>query len=434
MEWQDILMLDLGLLIALMVIGVPIAFAFLAVNLVCVVILVGPKGVLLVNNSMMDLVSSFSLAALPLFVLMGSILSESNAIAILFDAIDKWIGRVRARLHVIAVIVATIFAAIGGSNIASVAMLGGSIYPEMNRRGYDRKLGAAAICGGASLAPIIPPSNLAIILAMLANVSIAQLLISGIVPGILISALILGYVLLRVRLNPKLAPVYEVAAHTWGDKFRGLAKALPFSLLIFLVIGTVMIGIATPTEAAAMAVLGALVIAFAFGRLSWRLVGRSINDTMKVSAMVLLVMAAASAFSQLLGLSGAARGIVEVINEFDLPPAGMLFLMHLIPFLLCLFMDQIAVMMILTPIYLPIVAALNFDPVWFWCTMLVNVTIGAITPPFGYVLFTMKGVTSDLSLQDLYKAILPFVGILLLGLVLVIVFPGLATWLPGLMS
>jgi tripartite ATP-independent transporter DctM subunit len=383
---------------------------------------------------MIDLVSSFSLAALPLFILMGNILAESNAIVIIFDAIDKWIGRVRARLHIIAVIVATVFAAIGGSNMAAVAMLGGSIYPEMNRRGYDRKLGAASICAGASLAPIIPPSNLAIIVAMLANVSIAQLLVAGIVPGLLISAFILIYVLIRVRLNPSLAPEYEVSEVTWSQKFMGLLKALPFSILIFLVIGTVMLGIATPTEAAATAVLGALVIAMIFRKMTFSLLNKSIRETMKVSAMVLLVMASASAFSQLLGLSGAARGIVEIVNTINLPSWGMFILMHLIPLVLCLFMDQISVMMILTPIYLPIVEALGFDPIWFWCTILINITIGAITPPFGYVLFTMKGATSEISLQELYKAIIPFVILFLSSLVLFSAVPALITWLPNLMK
>ena len=195
-----------------------------------------------------------------------------------------------------------------------------------------------------------------------------------------------------------------------------------------------MLGIATPTEAAGLAVLGALAIAFMFKKLTLPLINKSILETMKVSAMVLLVMAAASAFSQLLGLSGAARGIVEVVNEIDLPPWGMFMLMHLIPLILCLFMDQISVMMILTPIYLPIVEALGFDPIWFWCTILINITIGAITPPFGYVLFTMTGASSEISLKELYKAIIPFVIVYLLSLVLFSVFPSLVTWLPNIMK
>jgi tripartite ATP-independent transporter DctM subunit len=431
MEWYYILGINLAIICLLFCMGMPIAMAFCSVNIVCLLLLIGPHGVLLFINSIFESVSSFSLAALPLFILMGNIMYESDAIGIMFDVVDKWIGKVRARLHVISVIVATIFSAIGGAAMGTVAMMGSSILPEMVRRGYDKKLAAGAICAGASLDPIIPPSNLAIVVAMLANVSVAKLLISGFMPGFLIAGLILIYVLIRVKLNPNLAPAYDFTEVPLSVKLRSLVRLAPFSIVIFLVIGLIMLGIATPTEAAATGVVGSLFIAIIFRRFSFRMVKNSIFATMRVSGMVLVIMASAAAFSQVMALSGAAKGIVEMINNLHVPRIGMYAIMELIPLVLCCFMDQISLMMILVPIYLPIVNAYHFDPVWFWCTILINITLGGITPPFGYVLFTLKGTTKELTLEEIYRAVLPFLFLYILAIAIVTLFPAIITWLPS---
>lgn len=431
MEWYTFLTIDLTLIVFLFCIGMPIALAFFSVNIMSLLLLIGKKGLFMFINSMMDSVTSFSLAALPLFILMGNILYESNAVGIMFDAADKWIGRIRARLHIIAVIVATVFSAIGGAAMGTVAMMGSSILPEMNRRGYDKKLSAGAICAGASLDPIIPPSNLAVILGMLANVSIAKLLISGIIPGIMLSGLIILYVLIRVYINPELAPPYEFKKVSMSEKMWSLLRIIPFSIIIFLVLGLIMLGVATPTEAAATGVIGSLIVAAGFRKLTMEAIKSSILSTIKVCGMVLMIMASAATFSQIMALSGAARGLVELVNNLAVPPMVMFAIMNLIPLFLCCFMDQVSLMMILVPIYIPIINAFHFDPIWFWCVMLINITIGGISPPFGYVLFTLKGVSKELTLQEIYRAVIPFNLIFILAMILVTIFPSLITWLPG---
>jgi len=413
MEWYTLFLINIGILVLLFCVGMPIAISFFCINIVFLILLLGPGGLLLFINSMLESVTSFSLAALPMFILMGNILDESNAVGIMFDAVDKWIGRVRARLHVIALIVATVFSAIGGSNIGTTAMLGASILPEMNRRGYDKKLSAGTIMAGASLDPIIPPSNMAIILAMLAKVSTAKLLISGVLPGLVISGILIIYVLIRVKLNPSLAPPYDVGKTPLRAKVMALVNMLPFTVVMFLVIGLILVGVATPTEGAAAGVLGSLFIAALFKRLNWQTLKNSMSATMKVSGMVLIIMGSAAAFSQVMALSGATRGIVSFLAHVSVPRYGMLAIMEIIPLILLCFMDQISLLMILVPIYIPIVNALHFDPIWFWCTILINITIGALTPPFGYVLFTLKGTTKEMSLEEIYMKLIDPTGAML---------------------
>jgi tripartite ATP-independent transporter DctM subunit len=431
MEWYHFLGINLTILVFLFCIGMPIAIAFFALNIVSLLIIVGPKGLPLISNSIIESVGSFSLAALPLFIMMGNVLYESDAVGIMFDAVDKWIGNVRARLHLVAMIVATIFSAIGGAAMGTVAMMGASILPEMNRRGYNKELSAGAICAGASLSPIIPPSTLAIVVAMLANVSIAKLLIAGVIPGLILAGLITAYILIRVHFNTKLAPSYDMKSIPLSEKLWALLRFFPFSLIIFLVVGLILLGVATPTESAATGVLGALIVSALFRRLTVKTIVNSALSTMRISGMVLIIMASAQAFSQVMALSGAAQGVVNLVNNISVPPMVLFAIMNLITLFLCCFMDQISLMMIFVPIYVPIITTLHFDPIWFWLVILINITLGGITPPFGYVLFTLKGTTKDLSLQEIYRSILPFVLLYIFAMLLVAIFPPLATWLPS---
>jgi tripartite ATP-independent transporter DctM subunit len=278
---------------------------------------------------------------------------------------------------------------------------------------------------------VIPPSVLCIVVGTLANVSIASLLISGVVPGLVLSGLFVAYILIRVKLNPTMAPDYEVSGVPLKEKIKALVLALPFGLIIFLILGLIMLGIATPTESAATGVVGALFLAALYKRLTFRAIRKSVFVTMRISGMILLIMAASSAFSQILAISGAARGVLNVVTHLDISPALMLIVMNAIPFVLCCFMDQISLMMILIPIYMPIVELMHFDQIWFWLLMLINITIGGITPPFGYVLFTLKGASDNVTISEIFVGIIPFVALFVLGMVLVAIYPPLATWLPS---
>jgi len=430
-EWYSFLGFSLTILVVLFCMGMPIAIAFFAVNIISLLVLMGPASLLLLTTSMLASTSSFSLAAIPLFILLGDILHQSKAVEIMFDAVDKWVGGVRARLHIVTVIVATIFGALSGAAIGTVATMGTTIFPEMNRRGYDKMLSAGAICAGASLAPIIPPSILAIVVATLANVSVAKLLISGIIPGVILAGIFVIYILIRVRLTPALAPTYDVSKIDFLQKVWALLRFLPFSAIIFLVLGLIMLGIATPTESAATGVIGALLVAALYRRLTFTAIKNSVFSTMKISGMILIIMASAQAFSQVIALSGAAKGLIELINYISVPQMVMFAIMNIIVLFLCCFMDQVSLMMILIPIYIPIIQLFGFDPIWFWLIILINITVGGISPPFGYVLFSFKGTTTELTLQETYRAIIPFVLLFVIGMLLVTLFPPLATWLPS---
>jgi tripartite ATP-independent transporter DctM subunit len=429
-----VLMSAAGLLLLLFMAGVPVFLAFLALNTAGVALFMGPQAFGMVANSLFTTATTGTLTAIALFVLMGEILFRSGAAEVLFDAVDRLVGRIRGRQYVLAGVLATVFGALSGSNMAVAALMARTIYPGMVRRGYDRKLSIGMILGGASLAPVIPPSVLVIIIATLANVSVAGLLVAGVLPGLLLGAAFIAYALVRVRLNPGLAPPPEGPDHALAVPVgRALLHCLPFAGLILLVVGLILLGIATPSESAAAGVLGALAIAALFRRAGWEMLTASLRSAVLLTAMILIIMASSTLFSQLLAISGASAEITRVVSDLGWPPVAMLIAMMALVFLFCLFIDQVAVMLVIIPIYAPLVALLGFDPLWFWLLMLLNVTVGGITPPFGYAMFAFRGAAPDVPMNALFAAAWPFVGLFILVMIVVGVVPELATWLPGLL-
>ncbi|WP_416898663.1 MAG: TRAP transporter large permease [Minwuia sp.] len=436
MEWWVTLLIAGGLLLGLFFSGIPIFLAFLLINVGGVVVFLGPNAFGMVVNSVFDTTTTATLTAIPLFVLMGEILFRSGSTNVLFDAIDSLIGRVRGRQYVLAMSLATVFGALSGSNMAVAAMMGRTVYPVMRDRGYDSRLSIGVILAGASLAPIIPPSVLAIIIATLANASVAGLLVAGILPGLLISVLCLGYALIRCTMNPALAP--SVAADTGNgipseSALRQVLKCTPFLTIIASVMGFILTGVATPSESAATGVVGALVTAAIFRRLSLRMIWESLGQAAIIASMILVIMATSTMFSQLLAFSGATRQLASIVLESDMAPGLILLMMMVVVFVFCMFIDQVALMLVIIPIYLPVVEALQFDPMWFWLLMLLNVVIGGITPPFGYAMFAFKGVVPDVDLRVIFGASLPIVAIFLIAMIIIYLIPSIATFLPGLL-
>jgi tripartite ATP-independent transporter DctM subunit len=433
MEWWLVLIIGIGALLMLFMSGVPIAFCFLGLDIIGLYFLFGERGMKLLANSMIDSVASFNMAPLPLFIFLGEIFSKSQAVDMAFDAIDKWIGGLRARLHIVALVFAGIYSAISGSGMAMAAVMGSGIYPEMVRRGYDKKLSLGVIMGGAVLDPLIPPSAAAVLVASLANISIAQLLISGLGPGLMYLGMFVVYILIRVWIQPALAPVYP-SSSTTREKLMSIFKMIPFGFIIFLVLGLMMIGIATPTESAAVGAIAGLIFAAFLQKLTLRMLRDALLTTVNVTAMILFVIAGSKAFSQILAISGAMQGIVDTVAGLSISPFILLIVMQGIPFILGFFLDNISIMMMTIPFYVPLVEVAKFDPIWFWCLYLVNMTIGLISPPFGLVLFTLKAAVPSASLKDMYDASLPFVLMVLLGMIFMIMFPQVATVVPRLFS
>jgi tripartite ATP-independent transporter DctM subunit len=421
-------------LLGLFALGLPIVVAFLLANLVGVLMLMGPPGFGMFANSIYDTATTVELATIPLFLLVGELLFRGKAIDVLFESVDTLVSKMRGRQYVLTMLLSVIFAALSGAAMGVAAMLGRSVLPGMQNRGYDPKLSAGAILAGASLAPIIPPSVLAIIIGTLAGVSISGLLIAGIIPGLILAALFFAYIYVRIILDPSLAPAEADdggRTATWRDKLWSIARLAPFSLIIITIMGFILLGITTPSESAATGVIGALLAALLYRRLSLRMVWDSLRSSMAVASMILVIMASSKMFGQFLAFTGGTTALTAMVAALDWHPAAMFFVMMFFPFIACMFIDQIALMLIVIPIYKPLIAALGFDPIWFWLIFLINITIGGMTPPFGYTLFALKGAAPQLKLGDVFSAAWPFVGLFILGIIIFWIFPALVTYLPG---
>jgi tripartite ATP-independent transporter DctM subunit len=434
-EWWLILAIIFGSLLTLLALGVPVAFAFLIINLAGAALLQGGSGGFQqLIHSIYGSVTSFSLLPIPLFVLMGEILWQTNIAARALTALDKLLGRVPGRLSLLTVLSGTIFAALSGSTIANTAMLGSLLLPELKKRGYADDLSMGAIMASGALAMLIPPSALAVIFAVIAKISIGKVLIALIAPGLLLAALYAIYIMARAKLNPAAAPAYSVQPASAREQLVGLVLYVaPLSFVVFMVIGVMFLGVATPTEAAAFGCVGSMMLAAAYRDLNWKRFRDSIEGTLRISAMMLVIMASAIGFSQLLAYSGGSRGLLEYVMAFDVSPIVLLVFMQLILLVLGCFMEQIAIMLITLPIFMPIIKIAGIDPIWFAVVCLINLEVALLTPPFGLLLFVMKGAVPSVRMQQVYMAALPFILIDIAVIGLLIAFPGIAMLFAGLM-
>lgn len=436
MSWSVSLSAGLALLLATLLTGAPIFVAFLLLNIGAVGALFGSAGFGLFSNSMLSTAVSSTLVPIPLFVLMGEVLFRSGSVEVAFNSVDTLVGRMKGRLYVFTTALSVLFGALSGSAAAVVAMLGRSVLPTMVKRKYDVQLSATVIMGGASLAPIIPPSLLAVVIGSVADVSIARLLIAGVIPGIILAGLIIAWVYLRMWRDPSLAPVEDdQPPPAPGEKLKAALRMVPFGFIIFSVMGLILLGVATPSEAAATGVTGALITAAIYRKLTWKMFWESAMSAASISTLLLIIVCSAVLFSQLLAFTGATAGLVSLVTGIDVHWGVMLFLLMLIPFFICMFMDQFAFMMIAIPIYEPIIKALQFDPVWFWALFLINLTVGSVTPPFGYTMFALRGAAHEtMTLTQVFRAAWPVAGIFMFGILIFSLFPPLVTWLPNLVK
>lgn len=431
-----VLGLGLALLCAVLAAGAPIFIGFLLVNLLGVLALFGTAGFGMFAGSMLESMSSLNLTTIPLFVLMGEVLFRSGAVDVVLDSVDHLVGRIHGRLYVFTMILSTIFGALCGSAVAVVTMLGRTVLPSMHARGYDAKLSAALIQGGASLAPIIPPSLMAVLIGSMANVSISSLLIAGLLPGLLLAFMSVGYAYWRLWRDPTLAPRDEAGAPR-GERrpLRALVRLLPFTVIIFAVMGLMLLGVATPSEAAATGVVGSLATAAWYRRLNWPMLREAIASTVTISSMILVILAVSVFFGQLLNFTGATAQLVERLSGVDLPPMAMFWLLMIVPFVLCMFIDQLAFMLVAIPIYAPLAAKLGFDPVWFWTLFSINMTLASLTPPFGYTMYALRAAAPNLlTMKQVFDASWPITWVFVAGMAVMSVFPGIITWLPALLK
>jgi tripartite ATP-independent transporter DctM subunit len=412
-----------------------VALAFLAANIVGAWIFMGgERGISALLNNGLGSLTSFALVPIPLFLLMGEIFFHTGLGARMFNAIDRLLGRLPGRLSYVTVLGGTGFSTLSGSSMGATALLGSLMVPEMTRRGYKKHMSIGPILGTGGLAIIIPPSALAVLLATLARIDVGALLIAGIIPGLILSMFYIGTIWLQCRIDPSAAPAYDVEEMRLGEKLSLFFRdVIPMLSVMVVIVFMMVAGIVTPSEAAAFGALGVLLLAVVFRCLTWEAVKKSVVGALRVTLMAYLIVFGSATFSQLLAFSGASRGLITWATSYELDPLMMLMVMFGVLLLLGMFMEQISMMLLTVPIFFPLAQSLGFDLVWFALIMLLALEISFTTPPFGLLLFVMKGVAPpDTTMRDIYVSAFPFMGCSLLLVALLVAFPQLALWLPGL--
>ena len=434
MSWQAAAWLMLGGSTLLLFIGMPVALTFIAINIVGAWLYMGGAVGLgqLARSSVVSL-TSFSLTPIPLFVLMGEILFHTGLALKVIEGVERLITRIPGRLAVVAVVAGTVFSAISGSTIATTAMLGSLMLPVMLQRGYHPTLATGPIMAIGAVDMLIPPSALTVLLGSLSGLSISKLLIGGVMPGLILSVAFVVWIVVRVRLAPHLAPAESDApAHVGFARWRPFMLYVVPCLSIFgVVVGALVAGWATPTECAAVGAFATVVFAALYRALTWGAVMQALRGTASISSMILFIILGATTFSQILSFSGASNGLVELIAGMGLSPAMVIAAMLLLLIFLGLFVEQVSMMMITLPIYMPLVAKYGVDPVWFGVMFLICMQLGLLLPPHGLLLMTMKGVAPpQVRMGHIFQAVLPYIAISLLVLALVFFVPAFAVWLP----
>ncbi|QXT38247.1 TRAP transporter large permease [Gymnodinialimonas ceratoperidinii] len=436
MEWYVTLAVILLPLFVLMMMGLPVAFSFLAVNLVGAYLLMGGFAGLeqLVLNTVGS-ITSFTLIPIALFMIMGEAMFRSGIAIELMDTLDKWFGKLRGRLALMAVGGGVLFSTLTGNSMGSIALLGSSLTPEMEKRGYAKSMSLGPILGSSGLAIMIPPSSLAVVLGVIGDISIGRILIGIIVPGLVMALLYIAYILGRCHLQPHLAPSFDVPPVTLGEKMRAtVVNILPLSVIVFSVVGVIFLGIATPSEAAATGAFATLALAALRGRLTGKVFGDTMFSSANISVMVLLIVSGAVTFSQLLAYTGATYGMVDAVLSLDISNEAIVFMMIMLVVFMGMFMGPLPIMLITLPIFIPVVQQFNMDLIWFAALFLVAIETGATSPPFGAALFVMKAVApKGTTMGEIYRAAVPFIILDLAAILLIFFIPELVTFPVDLM-
>jgi tripartite ATP-independent transporter DctM subunit len=433
MSWQAAAWLMLGGSTALLFLGLPVAFSFLVINLVgALLFLGGEAGLTQFARNSVGSVASFSLTPIPLFILMGEVLFHTGLAVKVIDGVERLIRQVPGRLAVVAVVAGTVFSAISGSTIATTAMLGSLMLPVMLARGYHPTMATGPLMAIGAVDMLIPPSALTVLLGSLSGISISGLLIGGVVPGLVLSLAFVIYIIARVKLNPSLAPKTAFTEYQGWQKLRPFVQyVIPLVSIFVVVVASMSAGWATPTESAAIGAFFTMLLAALYGSLSVKNLVAALRGTAAISGMILFIIVGATTFSQILSFSGASNGLVELISGLGLSPLAVLAAMMLLLIFLGLFVEQVSMMMITLPIYMPLVAKYGFDPVWFGVMFLICMQLGLLLPPHGLLLMTMKGVAPpQVRMGHIFQAVLPYIAMSLLVLALVFFVPAVALWLP----
>jgi len=422
---------------AVLLTGLPLAFATGAVAVVFAVALFGWPGLTLVVSRVFTLMGNYVLVSVPLFVFMACVLERAGIAEAIFRAAHVWAGRMRGGLAVAVIISCALMATMVGVIGAKIVTMGVVALPAMLARGYKKELALGCICAGGGLATLIPPSVVFIMYGLTAGVSIGELYAAGVVPGLMLAAMYIAYIIIRCHRRPDFAPAASEAelAITLREKFGLLRELIVPALVAFGVLGSLYFGWATPTEAAGVGVLGAVLAMWWNGKLTWTKLRLAAEDTAKVTVMLYWLFFGSSALIGVYTLAGGTKLVQDVMTSLPVGPIGVVIMIQVIWIVLGCFIDWIGILLLTAPIFVPVVIALGFDPVWMGVLFCMNMQISYVSPPFGPAAFYLKGVTpTGISLGDIFASIWPYLGLQLVALGLVIAFPQIALWLPGTMA
>ncbi len=436
MEWWQAFIAIMGPLFVLMFLGMPVAFAFLAVNFVGSFLFFGGFiGLIQLVTQVSEAISTFTLVPVALFLVMGEIMFHSGIGLSLMDALDKWFGSLRGRLALMAVGGGVLFSALTGNSMGSIALLGSTLVPEMEKRGYKKPMSLGPILGSGGLAIMIPPSGLAVLLGVVAELSIGKILIAIILPGIIMAVLYALYIIGRCIVDPDVAPSFQVEPIPWPEKLKVAAvHIVPVGFIIFMVVGVIFAGFATPSESAASGAFATFLLAVFQRRMTWTVFKKAIVGSLEISVMLLLIISGALAFTQMLAFTGATSGLVDLILSIEASPIAVVGLMVVLVILLGMVMSPVPIMLVTLPVFIPVVQQLGFDPIWFAVLYLIAIETGSTSPPFGAGLFVMKGVAPQgTGMNEIYRAAVPFLVCDVLAILIVLFIPAIVSWPISLM-
>ncbi len=435
LAWYWVALILFGSALGLMMLGIPVAVGFFITNVLAAVLFMGGGiGIQQIINNGFGAMTNFALVPIPMFLFMGELFYHTGLATRCFNAADKLLGNIRGRLAYVTLIGGTAYAGPAGSSMGACALLGRLMVPEMMKRGYSKYLSLGPIMGVGGLAVIIPPSALTVLLATLGRTDVGDLLVAGVIPGLVLASMYGVLIWLWTVIDPAAAPMYDAGHVSRREKLRlFIVDVVPMIVIIVFSVLIMVTGWSTPTEAAALGAVSVIVSAACYGEMTWKAFVKSLDGTLRVTVMAFLVILGSATFAQVLAFTGASTGLMNWAIGFNVTPIGMVLIMIGVIIFLGSFMDPLSKMLLTAPIFFPLAKSLGFDLTWFGLIMLLALEVGYTTPPFGLLLFVMKGVSPPgTSMRDIYLAGMPFIACVMLLIALIIVFPPLATWLPAM--
>ncbi len=420
-------------LLFFLVLGLPLAFCFGSAAIIFMVWQWGVPALFTIATTAFGEWTNYILIAVPLFILMANLLERSGIAEDLYEMMYRWMGPIRGGLAMGTIAICAVFAAMAGISAVATVTMGLIALPSMLNRGYDRLIAVGCVSAGGTLGILIPPSVIMILYASLTGTSVGKLFMGGVFPGIVLAGLFIVYIGVRCFIQPHLGPpISKDEKYSWGEKLVSLRAVIAPIILILLVLGVIYFGICIPTEPAGIGAFGSLVVLFINRRFTWKVFTDSLGRTCRLSAMVMWILLGAKTFSHVYIALGASEMVYNLLTGLEINRWFFVIGMQLILFIMGFFMDPAGIIMICTPVFVPLITKLGFDPIWFGVLFTVNMELGYVTPPFGFNLFYMKALAGPMgvSMQDIYRSIVPFVLLEILGLAIIMVFPQLVVWLP----